>query len=157
MQNGIFLFTTLITNIVRNTRLISKFTHRVHKISICPKFTTPQFLFHFRMFPKNFSCCDTFQHRDDLGCTHLGNRLNQKMDMILIRANLQKMNLVSFFNFQTNRLQCLINCFAEHYFTIFGRAYKMIQQYRYIVRFMYVFAFTHTYKVKIFTPQAAGN
>jgi hypothetical protein len=32
----------------------------------------------------------------------------------------------------------------------------MVQQYRYIMRFMYVFAFAHTCK-DINTPQAAGN
>lgn len=69
-----------------------------------------------------------------------------QMNMILISANFQKMNLVSFFNLQTSFFQGLINCFAEYYSPILGWTNKMIQQYTDIMRFMYVLTCAHPHK-----------
>jgi len=76
--------------------------------------------------------------------------------MVFVSAYFQKMNLIALLNLQTNSFQRLINCFANYHSAIFGRTYKVIQQNRDIMRFMYVFASAHTYK-DINTPQAAGN
>jgi hypothetical protein len=157
MQNCIFFFNPLISNIFRYTYLISKLADCVDKISIRPKFSSPKFGLHFRMFLKYLFCSNTFQNRDNGRCTHFGNRLNQKMNMVLVCPDLQKVYLISLLNLQTYFLQSLIYCFAEYYSAIFGRTYKMIQQYRNIMRFMNVLAFAHTYKDITFTPQAAGN
>src|ERR1035438_6765647 len=157
MQNCVFFFNPLVTNIFRNCRFISKLANRVHEISISPEFASPKLGFHFWMLFENLFGRDAFQHGDQRGWTQLWNTLNQKMDMILVSANLQKMNIIPFLNFQTHVFQSLINCFTEDHPTIFGRTNKMVQQYRYIMRFMYVFAFAHTYKVKIITPQSGGG
>ena len=146
MQNSIFLLQPLIVNVSRYTGLISKLADCVDKISICPKFSAPKLGLHFRMFLKYLFCCNTFQNRDNGRCTHFGNGLYQKMNVILVCPNLQ-----------TYFLQSLIYCFAEYHSAIFGRTHKMIQQYRNIMRFMNVFVFAHTYKDITFTPQAAGN
>ena len=157
MQNSIFFLQPLIMNISRNTCLVLKLADCVDKISICPKFPSPKFGLHFRMFFKYLFCYNTFQNRDDVRCTHFGNRLNQKMNMIFVCPDLQKVYLISLLNLNADFLQCLIYCFAEYHSAIFGRTYKMIQQYRNIMRFMNVFAFAHTYKDITFTPQAPGN
>jgi hypothetical protein len=146
----------LVTNILRNARLISKLADRVDKKSISPKFSSPKFGFHFGVFSENFLGGDAFQSRDQRSRTHPGNTLNQKMNMIFVRSNLQKVNIVALLNLKTDLLQRLINCFAENNSAVLGWTNKMVQQYRYIMRFMYVFAFAHTYK-DINTPQAAGN
>jgi hypothetical protein len=39
------------------------------------------------------------------------------------------MNLISLLNLHTYFLQHLIYCFAEYHSALFGRTYKMIQQY----------------------------
>ena len=129
MQNRVFFLKSLISNILRNSRLISKLAYRVNKISICLKFSAPKFGFYFRMLFENLLGCDTFQHGDNHCRTQLGNTLNQKMNMILVSANLQKVNLVPFLNFNANIFKRLIYCFAKHNSTIFGRTNKMIQQY----------------------------
>ena len=128
MQNCVFFLKPLITNVLRNSRLISKLADRVHEITICPKFSAPKLGFHFWVLFENLFGRDTFQHGDDYSRTQLGNTLNQKMNMILVCANLQKVNLVSFLNFHANIFQRLINCFAKDNPAIFGRTNKMIQQ-----------------------------
>ena len=157
MQNDVFFLKPLVSNIFRDTRFISKFTNRIHKISICPKFATPQFLFYFRMFLEYFSRNYTFYHPDYLACTHFGNRLNQKMNMIFVCPNLKKMNLISLLNLKTDFFHRHINCFTNYNLSIFRWTNIMIQQNRYVMRFMYVLTFTHTYKGITFTQQAAGN
>jgi len=157
MQNSIFFLQPLITNVSRYTYLVPKLAHCVDKISICPKFTSPKSGLYFRMFYKYLFCYNTFQNRDDVRCTHFGYRLNQKMNVIFVCPYLPKMNLISLLNLNTYFLQRLIYCFAEYHSAIFGWTYKMIQQYRNIMRFMNVFVFAHTYKDITFMPQAAGD
>jgi len=157
MQNCIFFLTTLITDILRNARLIPKSADRIYKIPICPKLTSPKLLLHFRMLLENLTSRKVFQNCDDLSRTHSRYRLNQKMNMIFICAYFKKVNLISLLNLKTYRFQRLINSFTEYHFSIFCRTYKMIQKYTYIMRFMYIFALTHTYKDNILSPQAAGN
>ena len=146
MQYRIFLFNPLISNVTRNTRLISKLTNCIDKISICPKLPSPKLGLHLWMSSKYLFGRDTLQHRNYPCGTHLRNRLNQKMNMILISPYFQKMNFIPLFNLQTNLFQRLINDLTEHNPTIFCRTHKMVQQYRYIVRLVYVFAFGHAYK-----------
>jgi hypothetical protein len=156
MKNFVVFFNALISDISGYTRFISEFADSVHKISVCPKFSTPQFLFHFRMLLENLSCCQTFHHPHYLAWTHPRYALNQKMDMIFVNSNLQKTDLISFRYFKTDVFQTLINCFTENNPTVLSWTDKMVKQYRYIMRLVNVFAFAHTLKVN-FSPQAAGN
>ena len=146
MQNGIFLLKPLVPYVFRNTRLISKLADCIHKISICPKFTSPQFLFHFRMILEYFSSYYTFYHPDNIAGTLFWNRLNQKMNMIFVRPNLKKVHFISFLNLKTNFLHRYIYRSTEYNPSILCRTNKMAQEYRNIMRFMYVPAIAHTHK-----------
>lgn len=157
MQNGVLFLKPLVSDVFRYTRFIPKLANRVHKISIRPKFSSPQFFFHFWMLSEYLSGYYTFYHPDNHTGTLCRNRLNQKMNIIFVSSNFKEVNLISLLNLKTNFFQCLINCFAEYHFAIFGRTNKVIQQHRNIMRFMYVFALAHTHKDIIFTPKAAGN
>jgi len=157
MQNRVFFLKPLVSDVLCNTRLISKLADRVHKISIRPKLSSPQLFFHFWMLFEHFSGGDTLYHPNNLTGTFCRNRLNQKMNVILVCPNFKKVNLISLFNLKTNFFDCHIHCFTKHHFPVLCWTNKMIQQYRYIMRFMYVFAFAHTYKDISFSQQAAGN
>lgn len=95
MQNGIFFLQPLITNISRYTCLVSKLADCVNKISICPKFSSPKLGLYFWVFLKCLFCCYTFQNCNYGRCTHFWNRLNQKMNMIVVCSDLQKVYLIS--------------------------------------------------------------
>jgi hypothetical protein len=62
--------------------------------------------------------------------------------MILIRPNLQKLNLIPLLYVHTHRLQNIIHLFIKHCTPIFGREYQMVYQYRYVMTLMYVLAHT---------------
>ena len=146
MQHSVIFLNPLVPNIFRDTCLISELADRVHKISIRPEFSSPQFCFHFRMFSEYFSGCDTFYHPDNLIRTFHWNGLNQKMNMIFVSPNLQKVNFIPLLNFKTDGFHRHINSFAKNHSSILSWTNKMVQEYRNIVRFMYVFAFAHTHK-----------
>ena len=156
MKNFVVFLNTLISDIPGYTGFVSEFADRVHKVAIGPKFSTPKLALHIRIPLENLSCRQTFHRRNDLGRTHPGNALYQKMNMIFVNTYFQKSNLISFRYLKTDFFQTLINCFAENSSAIFRWAHKMIQQYRYIMRLVNVFAFAHKLKVN-FSPQAAGN
>src|SRR5665811_2214344 len=92
---------------------------------------------------ENFPRSDAFQHLDNLCRAFHRNGLEQKMNMVPVRADLKKMNFVPLFHFQTNLYQSLIHRLVKDHLAIFCRTDKMVQQYRNIVRFVYIFALTH--------------
>ena len=74
------------------------FANRARKIAVRPKLTAPQLFLHLRTTTKNLSRRQAFHHPHDL-CHAVGrHRLNQKMDVIFIRAYLQKLHLVTLRN-----------------------------------------------------------
>ena len=64
-------------------------------------------------------------------CRAVGrNRLNQKMDVIQIRADLQKLQLISGRDFQTDTAQDGVHLSTDDSTTIFGWANNMVEQIR---------------------------
>ena len=157
MQYCIILFNSLIPDVTRNTRLVPKLADRIHKVTIRPKLTSPKLFLHFRVLLEYLLCRDAFQHCYYTGGAHFWNRLNQKMNMILIRTYFQKMNIITLFNLQTYVFQRFIYCLTKYYSPVLCWTNKMVQQHRYIVRFVYIFAFGHAYKDIVFAPQSGGE
>jgi hypothetical protein len=60
--------------------------------------------------------------------------------MILINSDLQKFQLISLFNIQTDLLQYLIHLVVKYDAPVFGWKCQMVYQNCYIVAFMYVLA-----------------
>lgn len=119
---------------------ISMLTNGTCVITVCPKFASPQLLLHLGTTLEYFSCREAFYHHYDLAHMICGHRLNQKMNMILIGANLQEFYLIPLFNIQTYVLQNLIDMIIKYYTSILRRQHKMVYQYRKIVTLVDVFA-----------------
>src|ERR1039457_741946 len=127
MKLFVFFLGSLRFDILLNCIFVPMSAHRVHIVSLCPKFPTPKFLFYFRVEPQYLLRCDTLYNPDYLGRAQHGNTLYQKMDMILVSSNLYKINLVPFRYLKAYFLQTFINCFRKNNSTILCRAYVMIQ------------------------------
>ena len=120
--------------------LVPMFPNSACKVTVRPEFASPQLLFHFGTAPENFSCGEAFYHRYDLRYAICSNRLHQKMDMILIRTNLQKFHLVPILYFQTDFLDNVIHMIIKYGTPVLGRKHQVVYQYSYVMTFMYVFA-----------------
>ena len=127
MKLFVFFLGSFGFDILLNCIFVPMFAHRVHIVSLCPKFPTPKFLFYFRVEPENLLRCDTLYCPDYLGRAQHGNTLYQKMNMILVRSNLYKLNLIPFRYLQAYFLQTFINSFRKNNSPILCRTYVMIQ------------------------------
>ena len=60
--------------------------------------------------------------------------------MVLIRAYLQKLQLVALLNFYAHVFHCFINALVKYRTSVFGRKYQMVYEYRNIMTFVDIFA-----------------
>ena len=137
--------------------LICVLTYRIHIIPTCPKFPSPQNLSYFWVSLHNLLCRQTLYRLDDLLGRKDRDTLNHEMNMILVRADLNKTNLITLADFITYPPQTLLNPSCEDFSAILDWTYKMVQQQVLIVTFEYVL--THTLKLapstsSIFNPDA---
>jgi hypothetical protein len=140
--------TSLLLNVVAYCSLIPMLTYRAGKIPIAPKLSSPQLFLDMRTQTEYLPRCYTFDHRYQLRHAVCWNCLHQKMNVILIRANLQKLYLVSLLYLQTDIPHYLIHSFIKHSPAIFRRKHHMIQQYRYIMALMNILAHASTLRPK---------
>ena len=116
----------------------------IHIISACPKFTSPKQSFNLGMEPENFLCGNALDSSDYLFRGIRRNALNQKMNMVAIKANLQKMNLVPLLYSKADFLERYTNLITKYLSPIFDRTNKVIQKQTFVVAL--VNRFTHTRK-----------
>ena len=67
-----------------------------------------------------------------------GDRLDEKMDVVLIGTDFEKMHFVALGNFKTSRLNYLVYLFVYNYPAILSRTDKVIDKHRDVVTFVYV-------------------
>ena len=118
---------TLFMNIFLNYLFVCILTNRVNVVSASPKLSSPQLLFHFWMKAEKLSRCYTFHHLNYRFWRNHWNALHQKMNMIVICSNLQKMYLKPTFNIFAHLNQTLFNIFRQNTSPIFYRTNQMIQ------------------------------
>ena len=88
MQLRIVLFTALLPHILADDGFIPMTTYCADEIAFGPQLATPQTLFDGRDAVQDLAGRETFDDLNDLRRTIAGHRLHQKMDMILVGANL---------------------------------------------------------------------
>jgi len=127
MQFLIILFQSLFFHVFRNTFLVTKLTNRIDEITLRPKLPAPKCLLH-RCYSLEYLAGYYTLDRlyNFLGAIHR-DRLNQKMNMILIHTYFQKVNLISLRYFQTNIFQLSINLVRKNHSPILCRTYQMVQ------------------------------
>jgi hypothetical protein len=117
---------TLLKNVFLDYFLICILPNRVNVVPVSPKLSAPQLLFYLWMKAEKFSCSNTFHHLNYRFCRHNRNALYQKMNMIFIRTNLQKVYFKSVFNILTHINQTLCNFIRQNTSPIFYRTNQMI-------------------------------
>ena len=136
----LLIIATLLFDVVSYRRFVPMFSHGAGKIPVRPKLSPPQLLLHLRTQSENLLRRYTFDHRYQLRHAIRRYRLHQKMNMILIHPNLQKLYLIAPLYLQTNVSNYPIHSFIKHHPPILRRKHHVIQQHRYIVALMYVLA-----------------
>ena len=121
-----------------------------------PYIASPQHRFDFGMAQEYLFRCNTFYRCYYPSYIIRWNTLHQKMNMIIVRSNLNKNNLVSLLNPNTRLFQCCRHLSAKYLPAVFCRTYDMVQQQGLIMTFEYVF--THIINLHILPrPRGSGN
>src|SRR5665213_1990564 len=131
---------TLFMNIFLNYIFVCILPNRVNIVPVSPKLSSPQLLFHFRMKTEKFSCSNTFHDLNYRFWRHHRNTLHQKMNMIFVCSNFQKMYLKPAFNVFAHFYQTLFNIFRQNTSPIFYRTNQMIQQQSFVMPLMNMLA-----------------
>src|SRR5690554_5731583 len=139
-QRFIFFFQTLFFDISGDDILSTVLTDGVHEITLAPKLPTPKLLLHFGAPFENFPGQDALYHRDNLCYAVRGNTLNQEMNVVLVGANLQKADLISFLNLCASFSHNLVDRIVDNNPTVFRTTDQMVKQHRYVMALMYKFA-----------------
>jgi len=145
---------SLILEIFLDHFLISILSYGVHIVTACPKFSAPKQPFYLGMKPKNLFCRNTFNSTDYLFGGIRWYTLNQKMDVVSIKSNLQKMNFISLFYLQADLFKRYRNLIIQYIPPIFDRTNKMIKKQTLVMTFMDMFTHNHKYKYLYATPEA---
>ena len=118
------------------------------EITISPEFPAPQLFLHMRTQAKHLPRRDALDQCYQFCDTVCGNRLHQKMHMILIRTDLHELQLVTPFEIQTDIPQHPVHSLFKYSAAIFRRKHQMIKQHRYIMALMYIFAHANILRSK---------
>ena len=122
MQCFVLLLFALIANVLLDGSFIPVLTHRANEVAVRPKLSAPELFFHLGALPEDFARRETFDSLHDLLRAIHWHRLDEKVDVILICPNFQKLNLVPLTDFQTGPAQALVNRFAEYSSAVLRRA-----------------------------------
>ena len=140
--------TSLPFDVVAYHGLIPMFSNCAREIPIGPKLPSPQLLLDLRTQSEHFSRGYTFDHRYQLRHTIHRHRLHQKMNMIPIYPDFQKLYLIALLYLQANVSNHLIHSPVKYRSSIFRREHHVIQQNAYIVTLMLVLAHASTLRPK---------
>jgi hypothetical protein len=134
--------------------LIGILSYCVYVISTCPKFSAAEQPFYFWMKPENFLCGNALDRSYYPFWSVRRNALNQKMNMVAIKPNFQKMDFISLLYVKTNFFECDRNITGQNLSPIFDRSNKMTQKQTFVMAFMDMFTHIHKYKYLYATPEA---
>jgi hypothetical protein len=90
-----FVRLSLALHVLAYLRLVSMLAHRTREIPIRPKLPAPQSLLNLRVSLEHLPSRDTFDHLDNFLHGIHRHRLDQKVNVILIPADLEKLDLVA--------------------------------------------------------------
>jgi hypothetical protein len=132
--------TALFMNILSNYFLVAVLTDGIGIIPTRPELSTPEHFFDFWMTMENLPRSNALDSLHDCGGGQHGDTLDQKMDMVFIRPDLHKMDLVTFSYFDADLFEGYLHLFRKHFPSVLCRTDNVVEQQRLVMPFKYMFA-----------------
>jgi hypothetical protein len=136
MPLRIGFFTALLPDLCANDGFIPMTTYGTDAIPFRPQFATPQTLFDCRDAVQDLAGREAFDDLDHLGWALVRHRLHQKMDMIFLRANLQKGYVIPLGDVSADVSEYGVDFWIKDDPAILRRTHDMVKQGRDVVPFM---------------------
>ncbi len=115
-------------------------TDRRHEVAFRPKLTVPKLFAHLRVPRSNLTRCDTLDRPHDLRWTIARHRLHEKVYMVVVSADFEKLDLIAFLDFKAHIAQRLIDHRVKDDQSVLGWTDEVIEQDRDVMAFVDVAA-----------------
>ena len=134
----LFVRVALLLHVSPDHPFVPVLAHRAGEIPIRPKLPSPELLLYLRTPLKHLSCRQTLHQGHHLGHTVGRHGLHQKVNVILIGADFQKLDLIAPLNGQTHFFDHFVNLGIDHRSPVLRRKDEVIEQYRDVVTLMQI-------------------
>ncbi len=150
----LFVPFSLALDVLPDRFLIPMSADGVHVEPTSPEVASPEHFLDFGVQTEHLFGGDALCCSDDLRGSHHGHGLDEKMDVILVRSDLDVVQFVVLLNFVADIFQGLFVLFREDLPAIFGRAYQVVEKKSDVVTFTNVLA-AHTESLPCFRHSIA--
>lgn len=128
MKRFVFLPFTLILDIGGHGFFTAMLSNRRDIVTVRPKLPAPELFLHLRYSGEDLSCRDTFHDTNDLRRMVGRNRLDEKVDMVFVCSDFEKVNLIPKGERKAYFLQDHVHFLGNHDPAVFGRTDKMVDK-----------------------------
>ena len=132
--------TALFMNILPDHFLVTVLTDGIGVIPTRPELSTPEHLLDFGVTAEDLPCSNALDGLNDRRGGHPGDALDEKVDMVFIRPNLDEMDLVSFSYFHADLFERYLHLFRKHLSSVLSWTDKVVEKKRLVMPFEYMFA-----------------
>ena len=130
----------LFMNILSDHFLIAVLTDGVRVIPARPELSTPEHLLDFGMTAEDLLCSNALDGLNDGRGRHHRDALDEKMDMVFIRPDLDEMDLMSFSYSHTHLFERHLHFFRKDLSSVLGRTDDVVEKQGLVMPFEYMFA-----------------
>ena len=130
----------LFMNVLSDHFLVTVLTDGVRVIPARPELSTPEHLLDCGMTAEDLLCSNALDGLNDCRRRHHGNALDEKMDMVFIRPDLDEMDLVSFPYSHADLFERHLHFFRKDLSSVLGRTDDVVEKQGLVMPFEYMFA-----------------
>lgn len=118
----------LFMNVLSDHFLVTVLTDGIRVIPARPELSTPEHLLDFGMTTEDLLRSNALDGLNDCRGRHHGDALDEKMDVVFIRPDLDEMDLVSFFYSHAHIFERYLHFFRKDLSSVLGRADDVVEK-----------------------------
>ena len=146
----LFVSPALVLDVAFDDILVCVLSHRVHVETARPEVTAPEDLLHCGMMIEDVLGCQTLDDLGDARWSEDRNALQEKVDMICIRSDLDESDFIPLLDGQTNLFQCSLDGVGKGLFPVFHGTNQVVEKESFVVTLVDVL--THALRVHLREP-----
>lgn len=122
----LFVILSLVLNVLPDHGLVVVLSHGIEIKAAGPEVAAPEHSLDFRMAVEDLPGSDALDRSDHAGGEDIGHGLEQEVDVVVIQANLGKVNFIAFRDAQTNGFEGLGDWGGDGFSAILDREDRVV-------------------------------
>lgn len=149
----------LLLDVALDGVFVARFAHGVDVEATCPELASPEHLADLGVTVEEFPSRDALDGTSDLGGRKGGNALDEEVNMVFIRSDLDEGDFVALGDAPADVFQRFLDRFGKNFLVVFDRADQVVEKKRDVMGFMHVPTHGSTLPLRCRkeTGQAPGN